>query len=40
MTDRPHDQLRPVSVELGFTTATPGSVLISMGKTRVLCTAS
>ncbi|MGH3650928.1 MAG: ribonuclease PH [Acidimicrobiia bacterium] len=40
MTDRPHDQLRPVSVELGFTEATPGSVLISMGRTRVLCTAS
>jgi ribonuclease PH len=40
MTDRPRDQLRPVSVELGFTSATPGSVLISMGKTRVLCTAS
>lgn len=40
MTDRPHDQLRPVTVELGFTDSTPGSVLISMGKTRVLCTAS
>jgi ribonuclease PH len=40
MVDRPHDQLRSVSVELGFTTATPGSVLISMGNTRVLCTAS
>lgn len=40
MTDRPHDQLRPVSVELGFTASTPGSVLISMGRTRVLCTAS
>ncbi len=40
MTDRPHDQLRPATVELGFTDATPGSVLISMGKTRVLCTAS
>ena len=40
MTDRPHDQLRPVTLELGFTEATPGSVLISMGKTRVLCTAS
>jgi ribonuclease PH len=40
MTDRPHDQLRPVSVELGFTSSTPGSVLISMGRTRVLCTAS
>jgi len=40
MADRPHDQLRPATVELGFTDATPGSVLISMGKTRVLCTAS
>lgn len=40
MTDRPHDQLRPVRVELGFTAMTPGSVLISMGRTRVLCTAS
>ena len=40
MTERPHDQLRPVSVELGFTASTPGSVLISMGRTRVLCTAS
>lgn len=40
MTDRPHDELRPVSVELGFTDSTPGSVLISMGRTRVLCTAS
>lgn len=40
MTDRSHDQLRPVTVELGFTESTPGSVLISMGKTRVLCTAS
>ncbi len=27
-------------MELGFTSATPGSVLISMGGTRVLCTAS
>jgi ribonuclease PH len=40
MPERPHDQLRPVSVELGFTESTPGSVLISMGRTRVLCTAS
>ena len=40
MTDRPHDELRPVSVEIGFTESTPGSVLIAMGKTRVLCTAS
>lgn len=40
MPDRPRDELRPVSVELGFTESTPGSVLIAMGKTRVLCTAS
>lgn len=40
MTERPHDQLRPVTMELGFTESTPGSVLIAMGRTRVLCTAS
>jgi ribonuclease PH len=40
MPDRSNDELRPVSVELGFTTSTPGSVLISMGRTRVLCTAT
>jgi ribonuclease PH len=40
MTVRSHDELRPVSVELGYTTSTPGSVLIAMGRTRVLCTAS
>lgn len=40
MTDRPNDELRPVTLELGFTESTPGSVLISMGRTRVLCTAS
>ncbi len=40
MTDRANDQLRPVTMELGFTETTPGSVLISMGRTRVLCTAS
>ena len=40
MTDRPNNQLRPASFELGFTEATPGSVLVSMGRTRVLCTAS
>lgn len=32
--------MRPVTLELGFTQSTPGSVLISVGKTRVLCTAS
>ena len=40
MTDQTPDQLRPVSMELGFTEATPGSVLMAMGRTRVLCTAS
>ena len=40
MTDRQHNQLRPTSLELGFTESTPGSVLISVGRTRVLCTAS
>lgn len=40
MPDRPVDELRPASVELGFTESTPGSVLIAMGRTRVLCTAS
>lgn len=40
MSERPTDQIRPASVELGFTSATPGSVLMSMGGTRVLCTAS
>ena len=34
------DQLRPVSFERDFTVFAPGSVLVSMGRTRVLCTAS
>ena len=38
MTDRRNDQLRPAAFELGFTEATPGSVLVSTGRTRVLCT--
>jgi len=38
--ERPADELRPLRLHLGFTDATPGSVLIEMGKTRVLCTAS
>lgn len=38
--ERPPDELRPVRMTCGFTDATPGSVLIEMGKTRVLCTAS
>jgi ribonuclease PH len=40
MTDRAADQTRPIRLELGYTDATPGSVLISMGETRVLCTAA
>lgn len=40
MIERPPDSIRPVTLELGYTEATPGSVLISMGRTRVLCTAS
>jgi ribonuclease PH len=38
--DRANDELRPVLIERGYTEMTPGSVLISMGKTRVLCTVS
>jgi ribonuclease PH len=40
MSDRPFDQLRDVQLEIPYTSSTPGSVLISMGKTKVLCTAS
>ncbi len=38
--DRAFDELRPVTVERGFTEMTPGSVLFSAGRTRVLCTVS
>lgn len=34
------DQLRPITVQRGFTNTSAGSVLISAGKTMVLCTAS
>lgn len=37
---RANDELRPVSWELGFQEWAAGSVLVSMGKTRVLCAAS
>ncbi|MEW6168919.1 MAG: ribonuclease PH [Pseudomonadota bacterium] len=33
-------QLRPVALERGYTRHAPGSVLVSFGDTRVLCTAS
>jgi ribonuclease PH len=38
--ERPADELREVRLHLGYTDVTPGSVLIEMGRTRVLCTAS
>lgn len=38
--DRQPDELRPVRITRGFTEMTPGSVLIEMGRTRVLCTVS
>jgi ribonuclease PH len=39
-TDRRADELRAVKITRGFTEMTPGSVLIEMGRTRVLCTVS
>lgn len=39
-TDRPDDALREVKITRGYTEMTPGSVLIEMGRTRVLCTVS
>lgn len=37
---RAHDQLRPVLITPGFLSYAEGSVLIEMGSTRVVCTAS
>jgi ribonuclease PH len=37
---RAADQLRPVTIETGFVRTATGSALISMGETRVICTAS
>ncbi len=37
---RAADELRPVQITRGFTRSTPGSVLIRVGGTLVLCTAS
>lgn len=37
---RSADQLRPITMTPGFLKNPPGSVLIAMGETRVLCTAS
>ncbi|MEA2001382.1 MAG: ribonuclease PH [Actinomycetota bacterium] len=38
--ERKVDELRPVVIRRGYTEMTPGSVLVEMGKTRVLCTVS
>ena len=38
--DRAADQLRPVEIQPGFVRTATGSVLIGMGETRVICTAS
>ena len=37
---RKTDELRPVSLRRGFLEVAPGSVLIEVGRTRVLCTAT
>jgi ribonuclease PH len=37
---RAPDQLRPITIQRGFTRHAEGSVLVSFGDTRVLCTAS
>jgi ribonuclease PH len=37
---RAADQLRPVQIEPGFVRTATGSALLSMGETRVICTAS
>jgi len=37
---RANDELRSIAFHRDFTDATPGSVLVSFGKTRVLCTVS
>jgi ribonuclease PH len=37
---RSADQLRPTTIEPGFVRTATGSALISMGETRVICTAS
>jgi len=40
VSDRKPDELREVRITRGYTEMTPGSVLVEMGKTMVLCTAS
>jgi ribonuclease PH len=38
--DRAPDELRPTTIEPGYVRTATGSALISMGETRVICTAS
>src|SRR6476646_8030414 len=38
--DRAADELRPTAIEPGFMRTATGSALISIGETRVICTAS
>ncbi|MFH0887136.1 MAG: ribonuclease PH [bacterium] len=38
--DRSVDQIRPVEIQLGFTKYAEGSVLITMGDTKVICNAT
>lgn len=38
--NRANDELRPVAIERGYTKHAEGSVLVSFGHTKVLCTAS
>ncbi len=40
MRDRGNEELRPIRIERGYTEMTPGSVLMTMGRTIVLCTVS
>lgn len=37
---RANDELRPITIERDFTTTSHGSVLVSFGDTKVLCTAT
>ena len=37
---RQHDELRPITFQRDFTESAAGSVLVSFGRTQVLCTAS
>jgi ribonuclease PH len=37
---RTNDELRPITIERGWSSQAEGSALISFGNTKVLCTAS